>query len=223
MSELLQQLNRLPIVNRESFLLGSARGESVLHLGCVDAPYLQSRLDEGDLLHAHLAGVTSDLVGIDNDKAGVEFLEKLGFQDVLLGDLEALKDLELNRTFSIVMAGEVLEHLPNPGLCLVELRNLLEEGGYLIVSVPNAFSIKVFMRMVGGKESVHPDHVSYYSARTLQTLLAKCGYSITWAGYYVASSKSGFKRAVDKVALDPIRFFAPSLSDGLIVKAKVIE
>lgn len=216
-------LIRAPILDRESFLVEASRGKSVLHLGCADAPYSQCRATAGTLLHARLAAVTKEIVGIDIDADGIKFLLNLGFKDVFLGNVETLSDLTLGRTFDVVVAGELLEHLANPGLCLTSVRGLLRMDGSLLITVPNAFSLKGFMRVIRGVELIHPDHVSYFSTVTVRRLLESCGYSMVSHAYYVSRSVSRLKQAADMLALGPIRRFAPYLSDGLIVEAKLVQ
>lgn len=220
MTALAHRLNRTAIVDREAFLMKRARGRSVLHLGCADAPYF--RAGDGTLLHAQLAKVAREIVGIDIDEEGVRFLTaELGFKDIFLGDVEALSELGLDRTFDLVVAGELIEHLPNPGRCLTGVKDLLGHDGSVILTVPNAFSIKGFMRVIRGVEFVHPDHVSYFSPVTMRTLLGKCGYSAVSHVYYASRSVSSLKRALDSVLLGPLRFVSPYVADGLLVEAKV--
>lgn len=218
------KLARAPIVDRERFLLEAARGKSVLHLGCADAPYFGSRDADVSLLHTRLATVATRIVGIDIDEEGVRFFRNsLGFKEVFLGDVEALSEAKINGTFDLVLAGELLEHLPNPGLCLVAVENLLRPDGSLIITVPNAFSLKGFMRVIRGVELIHPDHVCYFSVVTIKRLLAQCGYSVVTYAYYVSRSASKLKRAIDFLFLAPARCCAPYLSDGIVVVAKLVR
>jgi len=218
------RLARVPVVDREGFLLKAARGKSVLHLGCADAPYFRSRAADASLLHTRLAAVATRIVGIDIDEEGVTFLRNtLGFKEVFLGDVEDLSEVKLNRTFDLVVAGELLEHLPNPGRGLAGVKNLLTPDGSLIITVPNAFSLKGFMRVARGVELTHPDHVCYFSVVTVGRLLAQCGYSAITYAYYVSRSASKLKRAIDFLFLAPARCCAPYLSDGIVVVAKLVR
>jgi len=140
-----------------------------------------------------------------------------------MGDVEHLGELGLRRAFEVVVAGELLEHLPNPGRCLTGVRDLLEPNGSLVVTVPNSFSLKGLMRVARGVELVHPDHVAYFSPVTMRRLLEKCGYGVVSQAYYVSKSASKAKRSLDTLVLSPVRLLAPHLSDGLIVEARVVR
>jgi hypothetical protein len=72
-----------------------------------------------------------------------------------------------------------------------------------------------------GVEMVHPDHVSYFSAVTIEKLMAKCGFVVTSCMYYTWRPAKPWKRAVDTLVLGAVRRYAPSLSEGLIVVARV--
>ncbi|MEK7325291.1 MAG: methyltransferase domain-containing protein [Chloroflexota bacterium] len=66
----------------------------------------------------------------------------------------------------LALATEVFEHLPNPPQALAEIRRVLEEGGYLLITVP----------LIWG---VH-DYVDYqrWTARGLAKLLDEAGFEI---------------------------------------------
>lgn len=217
-------LTRAPIVDRDSFLTETAKGRTVLHLGCADAPYFRLRAADGTLLHTRLAAVANRVVGIDNDEEGVRFLkDEMGFKDIILADVETLPQMSDGCSFNLVVAGELLEHLSNPGLCLRRLRLLIDRDGILVITVPNAFSLKTFLRVGCGVELVHPDHVSYYSIVTIKKLLSRYGFYVTSHAFYVSNPSSKFKRLGDRLLLNPVRRIAPYFSDGIIVKARIFE
>ena len=46
------------------------------------------------------------------------------------------------------MVGEILEHLSNPGLALDALRSITSPGAIVVATVPNAYSLKGFLRAI---------------------------------------------------------------------------
>ena len=179
--ELNHRVPRVPVVpDRHDFLVSRCRGRRVLHVGCVDAGLERERYDAREHLHARLQPVAEDLVGVDIDRAGLEFLRGQGHADLLLADVcEPGWVSELaSRRFDVIVASEVLEHLDAPGAFLDAIVPLMTEGTRLIVTVPNAFGLEGIRAMVRGNEHVHPDHNYWFSFHTLTTLLAKHGYAV---------------------------------------------
>jgi SAM-dependent methyltransferase len=69
-----------------------------------------------------------------------------------------------NGTFDAIVAAEVLEHLVEDHLALLELRRVLADGGRLIVTVPFYHDEPVY-------------HVRVHSPRSITRLLAATGFS----------------------------------------------
>lgn len=166
------------LVQRTEFILNRTRGKSVLHLGCTNYPYTDSSVAEGTLLHAKLAEVTDELVGFDFDERGISELDKFAFGPLHHADLERLEDVALDRVFDVIVAGEMIEHLSNPGLFLRGIARFMSESTELIVTTINAYSgMRFFQYALRGRggvaEPVHPDHVAYYSYSTLKLLIER--------------------------------------------------
>jgi SAM-dependent methyltransferase len=177
------------LVQRLEFLDEICRNRSVLHFGCTNWPYTQATLEAGSLLHLRLGRIARDLWGLDSDLEGLRTLEAHGVSNLVPGDAEELASCPLDRTFEIVVAGEILEHLSNPGLFLRGARRFLAPQGRLVLSTVNAYCgfrfAQYFFRGRGGSaEPVHPDHVAYYSYRTLTHLLAREGYAVEAFRFY---------------------------------------
>src|SRR5207245_5348331 len=106
------------VVDRESFILSRCHGARVLHLGCVDSGLLEERLSCANLLHAALSKASRDLWGIDLDAAGLDRLRNEGFVNLYEGSAEAIPPAIPRGYFDVVLAGELIEHISNPGLLL---------------------------------------------------------------------------------------------------------
>jgi 2-polyprenyl-3-methyl-5-hydroxy-6-metoxy-1,4-benzoquinol methylase len=176
------------LAGRQGFLLWACAGKTVLHVGCVDSGLAEERFSRGELLHQRLATVTRELWGTDVDAEGIRFLKDRGIDRVFAVDLSRDPPLPPFSavSFDVILLGEVVEHLPNPGAMLAVLRALMKRGSTrLIVSVPNAYSLTALLSFARGVESVHPDHNFYFSRTTLRTLLAKSGLTVTEEYVYV--------------------------------------
>lgn len=177
---------RLPkarvVDGRQGIILQKCVGRKVLHLGCVDAGLLPERFPRGELMHQRLSTVASDLWGVDIDADGISFLRRHGFDKVIVGDVNQFDSIAAaleGRTFDIVVASEIIEHLLNPGLFLNSLgRSTIGQQAELIVTLPNAFRIDTLLWLLRGVEYVHPDHNYWFSYHTGTNLLQKNGYEI---------------------------------------------
>lgn len=171
---------------RQDFVLDACRGKRVLHLGCVDAGLTLERFQRGELMHQRLDKVASQLWGVDVDAEGIAFLREHGFERLLTLDIsqldrdssEAMQILQAE-DFDVILATEVLEHLPNPANFLAAVHHLMvPEHTQFIASVPNAFRIETLLWLWRGVEYVHPDHNYWFSYTTITALLSKCGFQI---------------------------------------------
>lgn len=77
----------------------------------------------------------------------------------------------------VVTCCDVLEHLVDPGAALDDIAGLLEPGGLLFATVPDAGSAAA--RILGHRWwSVLPMHVQYFTRRSLSRLLEAHGFEV---------------------------------------------
>jgi 2-polyprenyl-3-methyl-5-hydroxy-6-metoxy-1,4-benzoquinol methylase len=77
--------------------------------------------------------------------------------------------------FDLVVSLEVLEHLPDPLVHLRELARVTRAGGLLLLTTPNFGGLS--RRWLGlGWRVVDPEHLGYFTARTLSWALKEAGY-----------------------------------------------
>ena len=97
--------------------------------------------------------------------------------------IDDIKNLEVKKTYDIVMLLNVLEHLRNPALTLSLIREkVLNKKGVLVLEVPNDFN---HLQQVANKEFkldewwvIPPNHINYFSPNSLISLLQACNYNI---------------------------------------------
>lgn len=159
-------------LDRNKYLEEYCYGKSVLHVGCSDWPITQERLMDGTLLHIRLQRATRELVGIDLSEVGISALRTHGVSNVQVMDAEAI---DLAGKFDIILAGDVLEHMNNPGRFLHRVVSLLSRDGEIIVGAPSALTINNIKAWLGGGERVHSDHTFYFSPKTLSALHGRFG------------------------------------------------
>jgi Methyltransferase domain len=169
---------KITVVDRVEFIKEQCKGRKVLHLGCTNYPYTAESLTNNDLLHFRLAEISSELYGFDFDRKGLDILSENGTKNLYLADLEKLEEVDLNETFDVIVAGEIIEHLSNVGLFLTGIKRFMNNDTKLIITTINAYGALRFviygLRGKGGKsEFVHPDHVAYYSYSTLNLVVSR--------------------------------------------------
>ncbi len=111
---------------------------SVLDYGCAHGGYATNLLKE--LPRLRITGVDIDLRGIQMADG---FAEKLGVSDRwrgVVGDYGRLTDPdvpEMREFYDVVMAQEVLEHVPDPAALLAALDARVKDGGRVWMTVPH--------------------------------------------------------------------------------------
>jgi SAM-dependent methyltransferase len=133
-------------------------GQRVLDLGC----------RYGALTRAYADG--NDVVGIDVDREALAEAAKLGIE-TRWADVE--QPLELpDRSFDVVAAGELLEHLRDPAAVVAEAARVLRPGGLLVGSVPNAYRLKNRLAFLRGRPPEQdPTHLQLFSPTDVRRLL----------------------------------------------------
>jgi SAM-dependent methyltransferase len=191
----LVDLPRVPVYrDRRSYVIERCRGRRVLHLGCADSGLLAQRLAEGRLLHHDILGVSEQAWGLDVDAAALATLAGVGVDGLIVADVtdQAWTEAVSNLPFDLVVAGELLEHLDNPGLFLSSVRGLLiSHDAAMVLTVPNAFSFQALVHLWRDREFVHPDHNYWFSYRTILRLLAKHGLRAEQVAVYAFTPRFG--------------------------------
>lgn len=218
----------MPLVQRVDHLLARAADRRVLHLGCTNAPYTAQSLADGSLLHLRLRAVARELHGVDIDRAGLTMLEARGVTNLHAGALADLTGaLTAAGPFDVVIAGEIVEHLTDPGTFLREVRAVMDPRSVLIVTTVNAYCgfrlVQYGVRGRGGHaEPVHPDHVAYYSQATLTRLLERTGFEVTGRWFYdVGVEHRPHLRRSLRVINAVLTWLAPQLADGVIAECRI--
>jgi len=232
----LEMVHRLPearLVQRIPYVAGIVEGRSVVHVGFVDAGYQEMQAEAGTWLHAHLGARATSLIGIDLDEAGVEQAKANGYEAYVADcrDPHQVDVLGIEPA-EIVVAGEVIEHLDDPGSFLDGLHRLLAPGGLLVLTTPNASGLLNGFAAMAGAEINHPDHVVLFSWRTLTNLMARHGWEVVDTATFVPAVKaapgSGLRQRLLGLAGRFVlwlertigRLWAPFVADGLILTAR---
>lgn len=193
----------------------------VAHIGCTDSPYTDHRIRSGGLLHQRLVAASdTEIVGFDIDEAALEVVANaLPGAPLICADVTESVPVEHVGSYDLVVAGEVVEHVPDVGSFLRGCHALLSEHGQLCVTVPNACSPKIGIRALLGRESVHPDHHYYFGPRTLDRALRSAGFEDIALSTYLATPSS-MGRILNLGLLMAHRLRRGPIGEGLIALAR---
>jgi len=176
--------------NRLEIIKPYVRSGCVLDVGCVDARTARedtaSRLArKTHLLFRRLVELNPDTIGIDIDREGIQALQEEGY-NVICGDAA---EVDFDRRFDTIVAGEVIEHVSNVGLFLANLRRHLAPDGVLIITTPNPYCSRQIGRIWRtGKPKIHADHTAWFDPITLTAALQRAGLAV-FDGYWLNNQR----------------------------------
>lgn len=154
-------------------LLG--KNQRILDLGCASG-----------YLGQHDGG-KNIFYGLESNPRAAEQARKTGYyQKILNKDLIALtkKDF-VGKTFDIIIAADILEHLKNPQKVLAFLnKNFLKKKGKIIISLPNIAHLTVRLKLLTGKFPfqetgiLDKTHLHFYTLKTARDLIENSNLKI---------------------------------------------
>ena len=132
-------------------------GGRVLDFGCGSGEFLKVCKENGHEVEGIEPG--ESYARFANETYGVQ-VQNCGWQDADFGD----------RTFDVITAFHVFEHLRDPKAALQFLLSKLNEGGVIVIEVPNMLPSKKKLF-----EELHFAHVYGFTPNTLERLGNECG------------------------------------------------
>jgi SAM-dependent methyltransferase len=145
-------------------LAGSTQA-SILEVGCSGGPLLQQLRADG---YPHLTGIDISAQAIA--VCGQRQVPNVSVMDAQHLQFEA-------ESFDVIIASDVLEHLPDAPAALLEWRRALKPGGQLFVFVP------AFM-FLWSEHDVSNLHHHRYRSPELNLALQTCGFTVERSGYW---------------------------------------
>jgi len=153
----------------------TGEGRRVLELGCATGHVTAALKSRGH----HVVGVEVDPVSAERARQVAD--------EVLVADLDATDLLAVvgDRRFDVALMGDVLEHLRDPGSVLREVVDVLDVGGYAVISVPNVAFIDTRTALLDGLWEYRDDglldatHLRFFTRRSLFELVRSAGLVVT--------------------------------------------
>jgi len=137
-------------------------------------------------------------------------LAKKKLTNALVFDLEKEGVPYSNERFDIIIFGDVLEHLHNPGGALKKFKKLLSKDGIIIVSLPNVANINIRLDLLLGRWNYKPwgildrTHLKFFTLNTAKELVISNNYSIlkiysTPGFHFIILRGNGFLRKIAEI------------------------
>jgi 2-polyprenyl-3-methyl-5-hydroxy-6-metoxy-1,4-benzoquinol methylase len=127
-----------------------------------------------------------------------DYIEKLKefCPNVISADLNdpqwSMKNFK-NEKFDVVVAGDVLEHLYNPLTCLINMKTLLNNNGYIVISLPHIGHAIISGCLWDGDFEygdwglLDRTHIRFFGIKNIQNLIEDAGLKIIDVAFVVRS------------------------------------
>ena len=170
------------------------------------------------ILKQHLSNPEKQLFGVD-----------LEFPDHLFSEInykkQSAESFVYTERFDIIFAGDLIEHLVNPGLFFEQCKKHLAPNGSIIITTPNAFNLFNLAEKISKYEpTTNKDHVCYFNTRTLRQLLGKLGINTVVFSYIYTlhpSHVESFKKKILNRVYYFFSFFTSKFLETLVVECKI--
>jgi len=185
------------IDDRCRYITQLARGKKVLDVGVVEHFAEASQNDEW--LHEEVRWAASSCVGVDILEDGVRKLRERGY-NVICADIT---QAPLNEIFDLVVIGEVIEHVGDPGALMKNAALMLAERGRLLLTTPNPWYLNPILKNVfeGQPFTDSADHVTWFDPSTLAEIGHRAGLTLDcYAGIKMQHSGSALSRLASRLA-----------------------
>jgi len=170
--------------NRWDFIRPHVESKQVLDIGPAELVGTVNKEKLDRWIHRKLGEVASSLYGLEKNPEQVRALTEMGY-NIFEGDAETFN---LGKKFDVVLAGELIEHLSNPGRFLDCAKKHLETGGKVVLTTPNRYSILSLLHvMKTGRVPTYrkpiAKHVLFFDEDSIRSLLKRHGFHRVWIGY----------------------------------------
>ena len=170
-------------------------------------PLINSCLDiacgEGNLLEA-FSDLNIEPNGTEHESGKAQLIEKgINFID---GEFFPITD----KRFDLIIFTEAIEHINDQNDFLKHAINLLNPGGLIYMTTPNVNSLEKRILRSGWGMFVYPEHLSYYTPKTLNFLHTKHGFEKVFirteniSVYRLVEYLNSFYKKKDSDNYDPI-------------------
>lgn len=151
---------------------------------------------------------------LDADETHLAAARERGVERTILADLSSPSwpDQLVDEQFDVIVLADVLEHLVDPERVLAAIRDrqLLADGGFLVVSIPNASHEVIVLGLLAGRFQysdtglLDRTHLRWFTRDSFQAMVEEQGFTVT-----------RIARTIRTLAQTPYRDLAPDLPTEL--------
>lgn len=169
-------------INLSSDSSGSAvismvgNNKNVLEIGCGPGSITKHLFEKNN---CRVTGLDNDFSALSKVKPYCEKIIKVDLNsDNWLNNFYSMK------SFDVIVAADVLEHLNNPWLKLKNLSQLLSKDGFIVISLPHIGHISVIAMLINGGFNyrewglLDKTHMRFFGFNNIEHLCDEAGYQI---------------------------------------------
>lgn len=162
------------MIPRSKTILKFVKGEKILDIGCSDHKII---VNSPFWVHGVLVEKFPYVVGIDYSKENVRKMNSMGFKRIFYQDAEKMC---LKEKFDTIVAGEIIEHLSNPGLFLQKAMGHLNPGGRIVLTTPYPFSLSnlIYAFLKYPKTCPNSQHTLWFCPKTIIELVKRFNFEV---------------------------------------------
>lgn len=117
--------------------------------------------------------------GVDTSEVVTDYARSKLHLDVLCRNIFSFQPAQ---AFDLITLNQVVEHFVNPKELINQCGKHLIKGGLLYIATPNVESVSARVLKDNFDYYIPPEHLSYFSQRTLRRLLEKLRFKVLYVG-----------------------------------------
>jgi len=162
----------------------------------------------------------ASVYGIELNKKAFK-MASLKLTKTLHANIETLEIPFEKQTFDYIIMGDVLEHLIDPKITLVKLKEFLKIGGQIVITVPNIRYWKTMLNLIFRDEWEYQDwgildytHLRFFTKKSLTKLLLKANFKNIKSRWVIGERSKSY--ILNKLTFS---FFEGFLASHVIIKS----
>ncbi|MBU1131204.1 class I SAM-dependent methyltransferase [Patescibacteria group bacterium] len=179
------------------------------------------KIDNENWAHNFLINQAKEVYGIDLDYDVNRLKDKDHYQK------NNAENFDFEVKFDVIFAGDLIEHLSNPGLFLASCASNLKVDGRLIIITPNCFNLFHLAEKISKREpTVNKDHTCYFNEKTIKQLMAKNNWEVESIDFLYSLPilyHESFKKKFLNIIYFILSKFTTKFMENLVITVKKIH